>query len=64
MPVPATTEKYVSVYCLFPTGCYSPGRLFLSSSESLCSYTLGGNNLKKKKREKEKERNLSIILGI
>lgn len=40
-------RKDVSVYCLFPTGCYSPGRLFLSSSESLCSYTLGGNNLKK-----------------
>lgn len=40
--------KDASIYCMFPTGCYSFGSIFLSSSKSLCSSTLGGDILKKK----------------
>lgn len=55
MPVPATIEKML-VFTAYFQLVVTPLEDFPSSSESLCSYTLGGDNLKKK--------NLSTILGI
>lgn len=39
-------RKDASIYCVFSTHCYSFWRLFSSPSKSLCSNTLGGDNLK------------------